>query len=177
MSRCWTRLAFSIWPRSSCCGVATVLTDSGTETWGDEISLWGDKSDISTFGGALRRITMGMTGLGLTLRILSGCSTDVVATSEIDVEVLAVRFEALSGELVIRFRSKHAAPKEKRKETRNITIVPTIQTLASASIGSGDIVRPASLTLRPARKRIRAPIYARCHSKFQPSGKNLFLAK
>src|SRR5262245_19408965 len=71
---------------------------------------------------------MGMTGLGLTLRILLGCSTDAVATSEIDVEVLAIRFEALSGERVIGPRSKRAAAKEKRKETTNSTIVPTIQT-------------------------------------------------
>src|SRR5262245_19465556 len=100
---------------------------------------------------------MGMTGLGLTLRISLGCSTDAVATSEIDVEVLAVRFEALSGELVIGPRSKRAAAKEKRKETTNSTIVPTIQTLASASIGFGHILRPESFVLRPGRERIRAP--------------------
>jgi hypothetical protein len=37
---------------------------------------------------------MGMTGLGLTLRILSDLR-DVVATSELDVELAAVGFETL----------------------------------------------------------------------------------
>ena len=127
---------------------------------------------------------MGMSGLGVTLRLLSDCSRDVVVTSEVDVEVPAVGFETLSGEPVIRSGSQRAAAKERR----NTTIMTTIHTLASAIIGSGDIVRPESLALRPGRPSarlvnastecIRAPIYkARCRSKFQPSGKNLFLPK
>jgi hypothetical protein len=63
-------------------------------TGGDEISLWGGKSELSTLAEELRRITMGMTGLGLTLRILSDLR-DVVATSELDVELTAVGFETL----------------------------------------------------------------------------------
>ena len=64
--------------------VVTVLTDSG----GDEMSVWGGKSETSALGDELRRITMGMTGLGVTLRILSDCSRDVVVTSELDVDEL-----------------------------------------------------------------------------------------
>jgi len=74
--------------------VVTVLTDSGTETGGDEISVWGGKSELSTLAEELRRITMGMSGLGVTPRPVSDCSMDVVVTSELDVE-LAVVFETL----------------------------------------------------------------------------------
>src|SRR5262249_28271351 len=145
--------------RSSCGGVVAVLTDSGTVR-GDEMSLRGGKSDASALGDELRRITMGMSGLGVTL-ILSDCSRDVVVTLGVDVELPAVGFETLSGELVIRSGSQRATAKVKK----NKTIVPTIHTLASAIIGSGDILRPASV-LRPGRECIRAPIYTRCRSKF-----------
>jgi hypothetical protein len=97
MSRCWTRLAFSISPRSSCRWVATVLTDSGTETWADEISVARGKADTSASGDELRRITMGMTGLGVTLRLLSDCSRDVVVTSELDVDELRRITMGMSG--------------------------------------------------------------------------------
>src|SRR5215475_3160809 len=119
--------------RSSCCGAVTVSTDSGTVTGADEISVWGGKSEAS--GDVLRRITMGMRGLEVTLR-------------------------PLSGEPVMRSGSQRAA----EKETRNTTIAPTIHNLASAMIGPGDIVRPEPLALRPAAglvfvstERIRAP--------------------
>src|SRR5262249_28541369 len=182
ISRCWTRLAFSMSRRSSCCGAVTVSTDSGTVTGADEISVWGGKSEAS--GDVLRRITMGMRGLEVTLRLLSGCWRDVVVSSEVDVEVPAVGVETLSGEPVMRSGSQRAA----EKETRNTTIEPTIHNLASAMIGPGDIVRPEPLALRPGRQaaslvsvsteRIRAPSYkTRCGSKVQPSGKNLFLPK
>src|SRR5438128_10150643 len=151
MSRCWTRLAFSMSLRSSCCGVVTVLTDPGTVTRGDEISLWDGKSETSALDE--RRITMGMSGLGVTPRIFSDRSRDVIVTSEVDVELPAVGFETLSGELVIRSGNQRAATKERR----NKTIVPTIHTLASAIIGTGDILRPESLVLRPGRECIRAP--------------------
>src|SRR5262249_23913557 len=143
ISRCWTRLAFSISLRSSCCGAVTVLTDSETVAWGDEISLLGGKSETSGSGDELRRITMGMSGLGVTLRILSDCSRDTAVTSGLDVP--AVSFETLSGELVIRSGSQRAAANERR----NKTIVPTIHTLASAIIGSGGILRPESFVSRP----------------------------
>src|SRR5439155_10385167 len=94
-----------------------------------------------------------MSGLGVTLRILSDCSRDVVVTSEVDVELPAVGFETLSGELVIRSGSQRAAAKERR----NKTIVPTIHTLVSAIIGTGDILRPESLVLRPGRECIPSP--------------------
>ena len=64
------------------------MTDSGTETWADEISVARGKADTSASGDELRRITMGMTGLGVTLRLLSDCSRDVVVTSELDVDEL-----------------------------------------------------------------------------------------
>ena len=64
------------------------MTDSGTETWAEEILVTGGKADTSASGDELRRITMGMTGLGLTLRILSDCSRDVVVISELDVDEL-----------------------------------------------------------------------------------------
>jgi hypothetical protein len=38
---------------------------------------------------------MGMSGLGVTLRPVSDCSRDVVATSELDVELAIVDFEPL----------------------------------------------------------------------------------
>ena len=106
---------------------------------------------------------MGMRGLGVMLRLLSDCSSDVVVTSEVDVEVPAVGFETLSGEPVIRSGSQRAAAKERR----NTTTAPIIQTLASVIIGSGDVVRPESFALQPGRECIRAPIYkTRCRSKF-----------
>jgi hypothetical protein len=85
---------------------------------------------------------MGMTGLGVTVRLLSDCSRGVVAASDVDAEVPAVGFEALSGELLISSGSQRTAAKESRKETKNKTITPIIQTLAFAIIGSGDIVWP-----------------------------------
>src|SRR5215471_16524918 len=106
--------------RSSCCGAVTVSTDSGTVTGPDEISVWGGKSEAS--GDVLRRITMGMRGLGVTLRLLSDCWRDVVVTSEVDVEVPAVGVETFSGEPVMGSGSQRAA----EKETRNTTIAPTI---------------------------------------------------
>jgi hypothetical protein len=130
-------------------------------TGADEISVWGGKSEAS--GDGLRRITMGMRGLGVTLRLLSDCWRDVVVTSEVDVEVPAVGVETLSGEPVIRSGSQRAA----EKETRNTTIAPTIHNVAPAMIGPGDIVRREPLALRPGRpaaglvfvstERIRAP--------------------
>jgi len=63
-------------------------------TGGDDISVWGGKADTSASGDELRRITIRMTGLGLTLRILSDLR-DVVVTSELDVELAAVSFETL----------------------------------------------------------------------------------
>ena len=145
--------------RSSCCGVVTVLTDSGTVTRGDEISLWDGKSETSALD-ELRRITMGMSGFGVTLRILSDCSRDVVVTSEVDVELPAVGFETLLGELVIRSGSQRAAAKERR----NKTIVPTIHTLASAIIGTGDL-RPEPLFYDLDGNASRAP-NTRRRSKF-----------
>jgi hypothetical protein len=38
---------------------------------------------------------MGMTGLGVTLPLLSDCSRDVVVTLELDVELAAVGFESV----------------------------------------------------------------------------------
>src|SRR5262249_21338745 len=153
ISRCWTRLAFSMSRRSSCCGAVTVSTDSGTVTGADEISVWGGKSEAS--GDVLRRITMGMRGLGATLRLLSDCWRDV--------DVPAVGVETLSGEPVMRSGSQRAV----EKETRNTTIAPTIHSLASAMVGPGDIVRREPLALRSGRpaagvvsvstERIRAP--------------------
>src|SRR5262249_13200788 len=113
---------------------------------------------------------MGMTGLGVTLRLLSDCSRDVVLTSELDAGLDAVGFETVSGELIIMSGSQRAAAKERR----NKTIVPTIRSLASAIMGPGDMLRPESFVLRPGRECIRAPGCTRCCSKFQPSGKNLF---
>src|ERR1044072_474065 len=98
--------------RSSCCGVVTVSTESGTVTGGDEISVWGGKSENS--GDVLRRITMGMRGLGGTLRLLSDCGRNVFLTSTADVEVPAVGVETLSGEPLMRSGSQHAAEKERR---------------------------------------------------------------
>jgi hypothetical protein len=71
------------------------LADSGTGTWADEISVTGGKADTSASGDELRRITMGMTGLGVALQLLSDCSRDVVLTSELDVELAAVGFETV----------------------------------------------------------------------------------
>jgi hypothetical protein len=64
------------------------LADPGTGTWADEISLTGGKADTSASGDELCRITMGMTGLAVTLRLLSDCSRAVVVTSELDVDEL-----------------------------------------------------------------------------------------
>src|SRR5262249_31488961 len=102
-----------------------------------------------------------MSGLGVTLRLLSDCSREVVVTSELDVELAAVGFETVRRELIIRSGSHRAAAKERR----NKTIVPTIHTLAFAIIGSGHILRPESFALRPGREYIRAP-NTRCRSKF-----------
>ena len=79
--------------------------------------------------------------------------------SEVEIEVTAVGFEALSGELVIRSGSQRTAAKERRKETRNKTIVPTIHTLASVIIGCGDIVRPECSACGRGRECIRAPLH------------------
>jgi hypothetical protein len=43
----------------------------------------------------LRRITLGMSGLGVALRLLSDSSREVVVTSELDVELAAVGFETV----------------------------------------------------------------------------------
>src|SRR5439155_8886308 len=101
-----------------------------------------------------------MSGFGVTLRILSDCSRDVVVTSEVDVELPAVGFETLLGELVIRSGSQRAAAKERR----NKTIVPTIHTLASAIIGTGDL-RPEPLFYDLDGNASRAP-NTRRRSKF-----------
>ena len=63
------------------------MADSGTGT-SAEISLTGGKADASASGDELCRITMGMTGLAVTLRLLSDCSRDVVVTSELNVDEL-----------------------------------------------------------------------------------------
>jgi hypothetical protein len=123
--------------------VVTVSTDSGTVTEGDETSVWGGKSEASD--DVLRRITMGMRGLGVTVRLLSDGWRDV--TSEVDVEVPAMGVETLSGEPVMRSGSQRAA----EKQTTNTTIAPTIHTLASAMIGPGDLMRPERLALRLVR--------------------------
>jgi hypothetical protein len=68
--------------------VVTVLADFGTGTWADEISVTDGKADTSASGDELCRITMGMTGLGVTLRLLSDCSKDVAVTSELAVDEL-----------------------------------------------------------------------------------------
>src|SRR5262249_60278506 len=127
----WERLAFSLSRRSRWCGVVTVSTDSGTVTGADEISVWGGKLEAS--GDVLRRITMGMRGLGVTLRLLSDCWRDVVVTSEVNVDVPAVGVETLSGEPVMRSGSQRAV----EKETRNTTIAPTIHSLAYEIGGPG----------------------------------------
>jgi hypothetical protein len=87
--------------------MVTVSTDSGTVAGGDEISVWGGTSETS--GDVLRRITTGMRGLGVTLRLLSSCWREDVVTSEVDVEVPAVGVETLSGEPVMRSGSQRAA--------------------------------------------------------------------
>ena len=64
------------------------MADSGTGTWADESPVTGGKADTSASRDEVCRVTMGMTGLGVTLRLLSDCSRDVVVTSELDVDEL-----------------------------------------------------------------------------------------
>jgi hypothetical protein len=80
-------LAFSISPRSSNCGVLVVLTVSTTVARGDETYVWGGKSETSALGELFRPITMGMTGLGVTVRLLPDCSRGVVVASDVGVDV------------------------------------------------------------------------------------------
>src|SRR5262245_7115959 len=97
-----------------------MATASGTVTAGGEMSVWGGKSDISSLAGVLRRMTVGMRGLGVTLRPLSGCWSDVV-TAEGAVEMPCAGFETLSRVLVVKSGSQRAAAKKRRGTTIALT--------------------------------------------------------
>jgi hypothetical protein len=43
----------------------------------------------------LRRITLGMSGLGVTMGLLADCSREVLVTSELGVELAAVGFKTV----------------------------------------------------------------------------------
>jgi hypothetical protein len=100
-----------------------VSTDSGTVIGDGEISVWGGKSDASALGGVLRRMTMGMRGLGVT----SGGWSDGVVSAEVDIEVPTVDFATLSCALVVRSGSQRVAakPAKKRRGTTSALTAPT----------------------------------------------------
>ena len=88
-------------------------TDSGTVIGDGEISVWGGKSDTCSLAGVLRRMTIGMRGLGVT----SGGWSDRVT----------VDFATLSCALVVRSGSQRVAakPAKKRRGTTSALTAPT----------------------------------------------------